>query len=80
MRGEGLDLSRPDRTGWTALDVACSYGLDERAALLENKGAVRGTEKRLPTAWSSADKKPGIFVSEDGKEACLEAMFRRSHL
>lgn len=80
VREGGIDLSRPGRMGWTALDVAWSYGLDERAALLESKGAVSGAEKRPPTALSSADKGSGIFVSEDGKETWLEGMFRLFHL
>ncbi|KAJ3531934.1 hypothetical protein NM208_g8657 [Fusarium decemcellulare] len=71
MQQEGVNLSEPDRAGWTALDVADSEGLDEQRMRLEKRGACRGN-KRRPTTFSKSDVEPVVRVSDDGREAWME--------
>ncbi|PLB54559.1 ankyrin [Aspergillus steynii IBT 23096] len=73
---DNIDLSVPDPNGWTALELAECYGLNEEAYVLEQRGAQKGNLQQAlrPSCWSSADRNPEVFLSEDKMEAWVTAI------
>jgi hypothetical protein len=73
-----VDVNVPDRSGWTALDIASCYGMAREAAALQARGAVRGVDKMEPTEWSLYDRELDILLEEDGLTATMTGTARPS--
>lgn len=77
MKHEEIDVNVPDRSGWTALDVANCYGmLHQDVEMLEERSASKGATKEEPTRLSLFDR--NCKVSEDGMEARMDGVYRLS--
>ncbi|KAK4222102.1 ankyrin repeat-containing domain protein [Podospora fimiseda] len=71
MKEEEIRLNVPDRSGWTALDVAHCYVMLPQSKMLEERGATKGITKEKPTRLSLFDRNSKISLSEDGREAWM---------
>jgi ankyrin repeat protein len=63
-----------DKNGWTGLDIANCYCLEEEAKKLEYIGAIKGSMQHSPTKWCKNDKNIDILVSEDGMDVWMEGI------
>lgn len=69
--GGSVNVNVPDRSGWTALDIASCYGMAREVAALQARGAVRGVEHMEPTEWSLYDRELDIKLADDGLTASM---------
>ena len=72
LEEEDIDFNVPDRCGWTSLDVAECYGMDEVVKTLKSRGAMNGSEKGVPTEWCFEDKDGFVDLSANKMEAGIE--------
>lgn len=69
-----LNLDVPDRSGWTALDIAECCGRSNLAEKLRARGARHGLRKDRPTVLSAGDRDCDIVLPDDGTVATGQSL------